>query len=117
MEKNKKKTLTISGGIGKKISPPQTGKKPEKKAFNLNKKNPQGSFFKKPGQGFSKPTDKPSSRKNFSRKYAEQQATKRFIHSDSKDSPKTKFSKSEKTKDSVSKREAKLTISRAMKVE
>ena len=69
MEKNKKKTLTISGGIGKKISPPQTGKKPEKKAFNLYKKKPQGSFFKKPGQGFSKPTDKPSSRKNFSRKY------------------------------------------------
>tara|TARA_Y100000590_G_scaffold197461_1_gene224250 strand:+ start:7713 stop:9911 length:2199 start_codon:yes stop_codon:yes gene_type:complete len=117
MEKNKKKTLTISGGIGKKISPPQTGKKPEKKAFNLYKKKPQGSFFKKPGQGFSKPTDKPSSRKNFSRKYAEQQATKRFIHSDSKDSPKTKFSKSEKTKDSVSKRESKLTISRAMNVE
>ena len=35
MEKNKKKTLTISGGVGKKISLPQTGKKPEKKAFNV----------------------------------------------------------------------------------
>ena len=57
MEKNKKKTLTISGGVGKKISLPQTGKKPEKKAFNVFKKKPQGNFFKKTGQGFAKTQD------------------------------------------------------------
>ena len=116
MEKNKKKTLTISGGIGRKISPQQTGGKQEKKVFNVYKKKPQGNFFKKPGQGFVKPAEKPN-RKNFSRKYAEQQATKRFIHSDTKDSSKTKFARPEKVKDLGQKRESKLTISRAMNVE
>tara|TARA_A100001011_G_scaffold199917_1_gene208198 strand:+ start:8028 stop:10223 length:2196 start_codon:yes stop_codon:yes gene_type:complete len=116
MEKNKKKTLTISGGVGKKISLPQTGKKPEKKAFNVFKKKPQGNFFKKPGQGFAKPQEKPQ-RKNFSRKYAEQQATKRFIHSDTKDSFKSKPKATERNKNIDTKRELKLTISRAMNVE
>jgi len=115
-DKNKKKTLTISGGFGKKISPPQSGKKQEKKVFNVYKKKPQGSFSKKSNQSFLKPVDKPS-RKNFSRKHAEQQATKRFIHSDSKDSFKTKHKSSDKNKNLDIKRESKLTISRAMNVE
>ncbi len=116
MEKNKKKTLTISGGISKKISPPQPGKKQEKKVFNVYRKKPQGNFFKKPGQGFAKPIDKPG-RKNFSRKFAEQQATKRFIRSDTKDSFKSKNKGTEKSKNQDIKRDSKLTISRAMNVE
>ncbi len=117
MEKNKKKTLTISGGLGKKISPPQTGKKQDKKLFNVyKKKKPEGNFFKKSTQSFTKPVDKPG-RKNFSRKYAEQQATKRFIHTDSKDTFKSKPKVAEKNKNLNIKRESKLTISRAMNVE
>ena len=73
-DKNKKKTLTISGGFTKRM-PPEIGKKPEKKPFNIYKKKPQGSFFKKSSQNFIKQIDKPV-RKNFSRKFAEQQATK-----------------------------------------
>ena len=36
-DKNKKKTLTISGGFTKRM-PPEIGKKPEKKPFNIYKK-------------------------------------------------------------------------------
>ena len=113
-KKNKKKTLTISGGFGKKTSP-EPVKQTTKKTFTVYKKKPQGSFFKKSSQSFAKPTDKPS-RKNFSRKYAEQQATKRFIHPDAKDSFKTKPKGKDKNKNLDTKRESKLTISRAMNV-
>ena len=54
MDKNKKKTLTISGGVGKKISAP-SNKPAEKKVFNVFKKKPQGNFIKKSNQGFNKP--------------------------------------------------------------
>ena len=46
MEKNKKKTLTISGGIGKKISSPKPGLKQEKKVFNVYKKSHKVIFLK-----------------------------------------------------------------------
>ena len=113
--KNKKRTLTISGNFGKR-APAEPAKKTEKKVFNVYKKKPQGNFFKKSKPGFIKPIDKPG-RKNFSRKFAEQQATKRFIHSDAKDSFKTKPKGAEKSKNLDKKRESKLTISRAMNVE
>ena len=94
--KNKKRTLTISGGLGKKTFPP-SGAKSEKKTFNVYKKKPQGASFNKPNQSSATTNkrEKPS-RKNFSRKYAEQQATKRFIHSDAKDSFKAKIKGAEK---------------------
>tara|TARA_Y100001970_G_scaffold271467_1_gene366791 strand:+ start:13376 stop:15574 length:2199 start_codon:yes stop_codon:yes gene_type:complete len=114
-DKNKKKTLTISGSYTKKTLP-ETGKKPETKIFNVYKKKPQGNFFKKPSQSFVKPAEKPN-KKNFSRKYAEQQATKRFIHSEKKDSSKSKSKTEDKKKSFDSKREHKLTVSRAMNVE
>ena len=114
MDKNKKKTLTISGSFGKK-TPSQPDKHLGKKTFNIYKKKPQTSFSKKFSQNFVKPSDKPN-RRNFSRKFAEQQATKRFIHSDSKNSFKTKI-KQDKNKNLDQKRESKLTISRAMNVE
>ncbi len=114
-DKNKKKTLTISGGFTKRV-PPEIGKKPEKKPFSIYKKKPQGSFFKKSSQNFIKPIDKPV-RKNFSRKFAEQQATKRFIHPEKKESFKPRAKTQDKSRNTDSKRELKLTISRAMNVE
>ena len=96
--------------------PPEIGKKPEKKPFNIYKKKPQGSFFKKSSQNFIKPIDKPV-RKNFSRKFAEQQATKRFIHPEKKESFKPRAKTQDKSRNTDSKRELKLTISRAMNVE
>ncbi len=114
-DKNKKKTLTISGKFEKK-SFPQHGNKSEKKVFNVYKKKPQNTFSKRPGPSFIKPVEKPN-RKNFSRKFAEQQATKRFIHSDTKDTFKNKPKGTEKSKGQDTKRELKLTISRAMNVE
>ena len=112
--KNKKKTLTISGNFEKKAST-FPNKQPGKKTFNVYKKKPQGNFTKKFDQNFTKPADKPNKR-NFSRKFAEQQATKRFIHSDAKDTFKPK-TKTDKNKNLDQKRESKLTISRAMNVE
>ena len=61
------KTLTISGGLGKKVSTSQPRIKQERKPF-IFKKKPQGSLSKRTNTSFSKPFDKPN-RKNFSRKF------------------------------------------------
>ena len=114
-DKNKKKTLTISSNFAKR-TPPVPGKKQEKKVFKVYKKKGSDSHFKKPSQNFFKPVEKPN-KKNFSRKFAEQQATKRFIHPEKKDTTKTKTKTDDKKKFFDSKREHKLTISRAMNVE
>ena len=119
MEKNKnrKRTLTISGSFNKKISPKQSGS--EKQSFLINKKKNNKNFIKS-GQPFpsSFPKDKfKPNKKNFSRKYAEQEATKRFIHSDAKDFGKNKNKAQEKNDPSSPRRQHKLTISRAMNVE
>ena len=65
-DKNKKKTLTISGGLSKKVQPSQTNLRQEKKPI-IFKKKPQNNFAKRPVPNFSKQVDKPN-RKNFSRK-------------------------------------------------
>ena len=67
-KKNKKKTLTISGGFGKKTSP-EPVKQTTKKTFTVYKKKPQGASFNKPNQSSATTNkrEKPS-RKNFSRK-------------------------------------------------
>ena len=49
-DKNKKKTLTISGSLQKKHY--QKLEKNKTKIFNVYKKKPQGNFFKKPSQSF-----------------------------------------------------------------
>ncbi len=112
-EKNKKKTLTISTSFGKKLdssSYKQTGKK----SFSIDKKPAfKGSFknsskYNKPLQNLSQTKNKP--KRNLDRKFIEQQTTKRFIHADKDKSP-------NKSKDFRSKRELKMTISRAMNVE
>ena len=89
--KNKKKTLTISTGVTKKIdlsSLSSDGKKTfsiEKKApfrsARDNKSSPGSSVFKKPT----------TIKKNVVRKFVEQQATKNFVKKDEKSPSKTKL--------------------------
>jgi translation initiation factor IF-2 len=112
-EKKKKKTLTISTGVTKKIdlsSLSSDGKKTfsiEKKApfrsTRDNKSNPGSSAFKKPTP----------IKKNVVRKFVEQQATKNFVKKDEKGPSKTKL----KLDPLSAKRDFKLTVSRAMNVE
>ena len=114
MEKNKKKTLTISSNFKKKIdtsSISSTGKKSysieKKKPFRANKTYNRNNIPS--GQNFNKDTKK----KNFARKFVEQQATKEFIKKDNKPGGKSKL----KLKNPIDKRDFKLTVSRALNVE
>ena len=113
-QKNKKKTLTISTGISKKIDLSSLSSD-GKKTFSIEKKTPfKSSRDNKPSNtagGFKKPEGFKS---NIVRKFVEQQATKNFIKKEEKNPSKTKL----KLKDPLSsKREFKLTVSRAMNVE
>ena len=113
MEKDKKKTLTISSNLKKKIdtsSISTTGKK----SYSVEKKK----FFRS-NKSFNKPTsanlniNPDNKKKNFARKFIEQQATKDFIKKDNKPAGKSKL----KLKGPVDKRDFKLTVSRALNVE
>ena len=114
MEKDKKKTLTISSNLTKKIdtSSISTG---GKKSFSIDKKK---TF--RPNKQFKKQSVSPNislnqdiKRKNFARKIVEQQATKNFIKKENKPAGKSKL----KLKAPVDKRDFKLTVSRALNVE
>ena len=112
MDKDKKKTLTISSNLKKKIdtsSISTSGKKSfsveKKKSFRSNKP------FNKPASTLNINTD--LKKKNFARKFIEQQATKDFIKKDNKPAGKSKL----KLKGPVDKRDFKLTVSRALNVE
>ena len=92
MDKDKKKTLTISSDLKKKIdtSSISTG---GKKSFSVKKKEP---FRSNKGAGKSnsnlnqvKVPD--LKKKNFARKFVEQQATKAFIKKDDKPTGKSKL--------------------------
>ena len=114
MGKDKKKTLTISSNLKKKIDTSNiqsSGKKSfsveKKKSFRNNK--PFNKFGSSPNININ--TD--GKRKNFERKFIEQQATKDFIKKDSKPGGKSKL----KLKSSIDKRDFKLTVSRALNVE
>jgi translation initiation factor IF-2 len=112
-QKNKKKTLTISTNVTKKIdlsSLSSDGKKTfsieKKTSFRStrdNKSSPATSTFKKPT----------TIKKNVVRKFVEQQATKNFVKKDEKGPSKTKL----KLDPLSAKRDFKLTVSRAMNVE
>ena len=112
MEKDKKKTLTISSDLKKKIDTTSISTS-GKKSFSVEKKK---SFRS------NKPFNKTSlvsnnisedKKKNFTRKFIEQQATKDFIKKDNKPAGKSKL----KLKGPVDKRDFKLTVSRALNVE
>tara|TARA_Y100000996_G_scaffold411819_1_gene396667 strand:- start:258 stop:2441 length:2184 start_codon:yes stop_codon:yes gene_type:complete len=115
MEKDKKKTLTISSNLKKKIdtSAISTGKK---KSFSVEKKKPfkAGKVFNKPHQTFNQITNQDlRKKKNPARKFIEQQTTKDFIKKDNKPTGKSKL----KLKSPIDKRDFKLTVSRALNVE
>ena len=110
MEKEKKKTLTISSNLKKKIdtsSISASGKKSysveKKKSFKINKPSAQ------PKNNLNQDSKK----RNFTRKFIEQQATKDFIKKDNKPAGKSKL----KLKGPIDKRDFKLTVSRALNVE
>ena len=114
MEKDKKKTLTISSNFKKKINTSSIA--PDgKKSFSIEKKKQFKSH--KPSnrqtgvQSLSKNQD--FKKKNFARKFIEQQATKDFIKKDNKPAGKSKL----RLKGPVDKRDFKLTVSRALNVE
>ena len=112
--KIKKKTLTISSDLKKKIDTSHiqtTGKK----SFSVEKKK---TF--RPNKPLNKSSQAPNinnnleaKKKNFTRKFIEQQATKEFIKKDNKPAGKSKL----KLKGPVDKRDFKLTVSRALNVE
>ena len=115
MEKNKKKTLTISSSLKKKIDPSAVSRD-GKKSFEVEKKK----FFKgnrgltKPSQSLDKKINPDfKKKKNFARKFIEQQAKKDFIKKDNKPTGKSKL----KLKSPVDKKDFKLTVSRALNVE
>ena len=117
MEKgNKKKTLTISSDLKKKIdtSSVSTG---GKKSFSVKKKKDmikgnKGSLKTFHNSSSYKNTD--FKKKNFARKFIEQQATKDFIKKkEDKPTGKSKL----KLKGPIDKRDFKLTVSRALNVE
>ena len=119
MEKNKekKKTLTITSDLKKKIDPASFQKRENKKSFAI--KNEKKRFLKDPSGikkgSFSKPqlSQIDPRKKKFTRKFIEQQATKAFIKKDDKPTGKSKL----KLKTPIDKRDFKLTVSRALNVE
>ena len=112
-QKNKKKTLTLSTNVTKKIDLSSLSSD-GKKTFSIEKKTPfRSTRDNKPNSGsstFKKPT---TIKKNVVRKFVEQQATKNFVKKDEKGPSKTKL----KLDPLSAKRDFKLTVSRAMNVE
>ena len=92
MVKDKKKTLTISSNLKKKIDTSNI-QSSGKKAFSVEKKKPfrnnksQNKFGPSQNINFNPDTK----RKNFERKFIEQQATKDFIKKDNKPGGKSKL--------------------------
>ena len=114
MEKDKKKTLTISSDLKKKID--TTSISPDgKKSFSVKKKEPfkGNKGFNRKNQSTSQVKSPDLKKKNFARKFIEEQATKAFIKKDEKPTGKSKL----KLKNPIDKRDFKLTVSRALNVE
>ena len=114
MDKNKKKTLTISSSIKKKIDTASFSSS-GKKSFSIDKKKPYkgNKPFKNQTSPLKTSNQHDVKKKNFARKFIEQQATKEFIKKDSKPTGKSKL----KLKGPIDKRDFKLTVSRALNVE
>ena len=114
MVKDKKKTLTISSNLKKKIDTTNI-QSSGKKSFSVEKKKPLKNHksFNKFGSSLNNDTNSNLKRKNFERKFIEQQATKDFIKKENKPVGKSKL----KLKSPVDKRNFKLTVSRALNVE
>ena len=114
MDRDKKKTLTISSSLKKKIDTSAISTS-GKKSFSVNKKK-QARPNKNFNRGNPLPSidlNKDSKKKNFTRKFIEQQTTKDFIKKENKPAGKSKL----RLKAPIDKRDFKLTVSRALNVE
>ena len=112
MEKDKKKTLTISSNLKKKIDTSSISSS-GKKSFFVEKKKPFKTVKVNRSNNQNTNLNPQNKKKNFARKFIEQQATKDFIKKDNKPAGKSKL----KLKGPVDKRDFKLTVSRALNVE
>jgi translation initiation factor IF-2 len=114
MDKDKKKTLTISSDLKKKIDTSSISTS-GKKYFAVKKKEPFRGVKNnnKVNQNYNATKSTDPKKKNFVRKFVEQQATKAFIKKDDKPTGKSKL----KLKGPIDKRDFKLTVSRALNVE
>ena len=114
MEKEKKKTLTISSNFTKKIDASSISSG-GKKSFSIDKKKnfKPNKQFKQTKVSSNTSFNQDNKKKNFARKFIEQQATKDFIKKDNKPAGKSKL----KLKGPIDKRDFKLTVSRALNVE
>ena len=112
-KKDKKRTLTINANAGKNIKINPFKKKENKQSFTIEKK--KQPFFKKDNKkkSFVAPSHIEGKKKPASRKFIEKQATKDFIKKDNKPAGKSKL----KLKGPVDKRDFKLTVSRARKMQ
>ena len=112
MDKDKKKTLTISSDLKKKIDTTSISTS-GKKSYSVEKKKPfrQNKTFNRPSSATTVNNDE--KKKNFTRKFIEQKATKDFIKKETKPAGKSKL----KLKGPVDKHDFKLTVSRALNVE
>ena len=113
-KKDKKKTLTISSDLKKKIDTSSISTD-GKKSFSVEKRKPfkGNKNISKTTQSRGQVNNIEGRRKNFARKFIEQQATKDFIKKDNKPTGKSKL----KLKSPIDKRDFKLTVSRALNVE
>ena len=113
MEKDKKKTLTISSSLKKKIDTSSISPG-TKKSYSVEKKKPLkiNRSFNKTNTSDNR-NDQNLKKRNFARKFIEQQTTKEFIKKDNKPAGKSKL----KLKGPIDKRDFKLTVSRALNVE
>ncbi len=114
MDKDKKKTLTISSSLKKKIDTSSI-KTSGKTSFSVEKKKNfrSNKLINRSNQPINNNTNEDLKKKNFTRKFIEQQATKDFIKKENKPTGKSKL----RLKGPVDKRDFKLTVSRALNVE
>ena len=115
MEKDKKKTLTISSNLKKKIDTKSISSD-GKKSYFVEKKKPfkSNKGMVKQNQVTTHAKNPDLKKKFFARKFVEQQATKAFIKKkEDKATSKNKL----KVKGPIDKRDIKLTVARAMNVE
>ena len=91
MDKDKKKTLTISSDLKKKIDTSSISTF-GKKSFSVEKKKPfrPNKSLNKLSPATNTNLNSDTKKKNFSRKFIEQQATKDFIKKDDKPAGKRK---------------------------
>ena len=111
MDKDKKRTLTISSNLKKKIDTSNISSS-GKKTYSVEKKPPRNIKFSERNNQNLTPKNN-IKKKTFARKFIEQQATKDFIKKDNKPAGKSKL----RLKTPVDKRDFKLTVSRALNVE